>query len=107
MNAAPVFAALADPTRRKLLTQLAERSPRTATQLAAHYAISRQGLLKHLNVLAEAGLVSVRRHGREQRYTLTPEPLAEVNRYTQALIHKWDERLLRLKTMLESETSED
>ena len=67
MNAAPVFAALADPTRRRLLTQLAEHSPRTATQLAAHYTISRQGLLKHLNILAGAGLVAVHPRGREKR----------------------------------------
>ncbi len=104
MNPAPVFAALADPTRRHLLTNLAAHSPRTATQLAVHAAITRQGILKHLRILEGAGLVAVQQKGREKRYSLTPEPLAEVNRWTKALSDKWDERLLRLKTMLESET---
>jgi len=103
MNAAPVFTALADPTRRLLLTNLAQHSPRTATQLATHYAITRQGILKHLRVLEGAGLVAVHQQGREKRYSLTPEPLAEVNRWTAALNQLWDKRLLRLKTMLENE----
>lgn len=104
MNAAPVFTALADPTRRQLLTNLAQHSPRTATQLATQYAITRQGILKHLRVLEGAGLVAVHQQGREKRYTLTPEPLAEVNRWTQTLTGLWDKRLSRLKTLLERET---
>ena len=104
MKAAPVFTALADPTRRQLLTNLAQHSPRTATQLATQYAITRQGILKHLRVLEGAGLVVVRQQGREKRYTLTPEPLAEVNRWTQALNALWERRLHRLKIMLERET---
>ena len=51
----PIFAALADPMRRQLLEDLAENSPRTATHLAAGRPITRQGVLKHLNVLADAG----------------------------------------------------
>ena len=104
MNAAPVFTALADPMRRQLLTNLAQHSPRTATQLATQYTtITRQGILKHLRVLENAGLVAVRQQGREKRYSLTPEPLAEVNRWTQALNTLWDKRLNRLKTRLENE----
>ena len=103
LNAAPVFTALADPMRRQLLTNLAQHGPRTTTQLATQYAITRQGILKHLRVLETAGLVAVRQQGREKRYTLTPEPLAEVNRWTQSLNALWDKRLNRLKTLLESE----
>ena len=103
MSEAPVFTALADPTRRRLLTSLARHSPRTATQLATQAEITRQGILKHLQVLQGAGLVAVRQKGREKQYFLTPEPLAEVNRWTEALTRLWDERLMRLKTMLESE----
>jgi DNA-binding transcriptional ArsR family regulator len=100
---APVFAALADPTRRDLLVKLAENSPKTATQLAQEYPITRQGILKHLNILEDAGLVAVYQHGREKRYTLTPEPLNDVDEWIKTISAKWDERLLRLKRYLENE----
>jgi|RhiMetdeSRZDD1v2_1073273.scaffolds.fasta_scaffold523134_2 DNA-binding transcriptional ArsR family regulator len=96
-----LFAALADPVRRGLLLNLAEHSPRTATQLAQEYPITRQGILKHLTILEDAGLVAVRQAGREKRYSLTPEPLEELEQWIDNLGAKWDERLLRLKTMLE------
>jgi DNA-binding transcriptional ArsR family regulator len=99
----PVFAALADPTRRNLLENLAEHSPKTATQLAEEYPITRQGILKHLHILEQAGLVAVHQIGREKRYTLTPEPLNEVDKWVKDLSAKWDERLLRLKNYLENE----
>jgi DNA-binding transcriptional ArsR family regulator len=102
MNA-PVFAALADPTRRDLLVKLAKSSPRTATQLATEYPITRQGILKHLNILEDAGLVAAYQHGREKRYTLTPEPLNDVDEWIKNLSAIWDDRLLRLKTFLENE----
>ena len=100
----PIFAALADPMRRELLANLAENSPRTATQFAQEYShITRQGILKHLNVLEEAGLVTVQQKGREKRYSLTPAPLDELDAWIKALEAKWDARLLRLKTLLENE----
>lgn len=102
---AHVFAALADPTRRDLLVNLAETCPKTATQLAEEYPITRQGILKHLHILEEAGLVAVNQHGREKHYTLTPEPLDDLDEWIKALGAKWDERLLRLKTLLENEAT--
>jgi DNA-binding transcriptional ArsR family regulator len=99
----PLFAALADPMRRSLLVNLAEHSPRTATQLAEEYPITRQGILKHLTILEGAGLVAVHQAGREKRYTLTPEPLEELEEWIDNIGAKWDERLLRLKTWLEQE----
>ena len=103
MDMAPIFAALADPTRRDLLVRLAQSSPKTATQLAEAFPITRQGMLKHLNILAEAGLVAIQQVGREKRYTLTPEPLEDVGAWIRQLEQLWDERLLRLKTMIEDE----
>lgn len=100
---APIFAALADPVRRSLLVNLAKHSPRTATQLAEDYPITRQGILKHLTILEEAGLVAVSQKGREKRYTLTPEPLNDVEAWLREIGTIWDQRLLRLKTMLENE----
>jgi DNA-binding transcriptional ArsR family regulator len=69
-----IFAALADPTRRSLVGHLAGHSPKTATQLATVYPITRQGILKHLAVLEDAGLVRAQQAGREKRYSLTPAP---------------------------------
>lgn len=103
MTDAPIFHALADPMRRNLLINLAENSPKTATQLAEEFPITRQGILKHLNILEDAGLVAVHQIGREKRYALTPEPLNELESWLKKLNAKWDERLLRLKNMLETE----
>jgi DNA-binding transcriptional ArsR family regulator len=102
-----VFAALADPTRRNLLVKLAEHSPRTATQLAEEYPITRQGILKHLDILEDAGLVSVYQKGREKRYVLRPEPLGELGQWIKDIGDKWDERLLRLKAFIEDEDAGD
>jgi DNA-binding transcriptional ArsR family regulator len=98
-----VFMALADPTRRNLLAHLAEHSPKTATQLSADFPITRQGILKHLTILENAGLVSVQQHGRDKRYTLCPEPLGKLEDWIKEIGHKWDNRLLRLKAMLEKD----
>src|SRR5436853_6027230 len=103
---ARIFAALADPTRRDLLVNLAENSPKTATQLAEEYPITRQGILKHLHILEEAGLVAVHQVGRDKRYTLTPGPLTELEQWIKQIESKWDNRLLRLKAMLENEATE-
>jgi DNA-binding transcriptional ArsR family regulator len=99
----PVFTALADPMRRQLVVNLAQNSPKTATQLAREYPITRQGILKHLQILKDAGLVNVSQKGREKRFTLTPEPLNEVDDWIREIEGIWDQRLLRLKTMLENE----
>jgi DNA-binding transcriptional ArsR family regulator len=102
-----VFAALADPVRRSLLVKLAEHSPRTATQLAQEYPITRQGILKHLTILEAAGLVAVHQKGREKRYTLTPEPLGELEQWIKDISAIWDARLLRLKRLLEQEQADE
>lgn len=98
-----IFAALADPVRRSLLENLAEHGPKTATQLAEQYPITRQAILKHLTILEAAGLVAVQQQGREKRYTLIPAQLAELDRWREKVSATWDERLRRLKAMLEGE----
>lgn len=103
MNNAPIFAALADPMRRELLINLAENSPKTVTQLAREYPITRQGILKHLHILRDAGLVAVHQQGRDKRYSLTPEPLDELEHWIKELNSKWNERLARLKAFIENE----
>jgi len=88
-----VFGALADPTRRQLVDWLSEGGPATATQLASRLPISRQAVMKHLAILAEAGIVLSRREGREVRFRLQPEPLAAAMEWMAALAARWDERL--------------
>lgn len=98
--AAPVFAALADPTRRRLLELLAECGDGTATELAAEFRISRQAVTKHLAALAAAGLVSAERAGRETRYRVTPAPLDEAVAWMTEVGARWDERLEALRRHL-------
>ena len=102
---ARIFAALADQTRLALLANLAENSPKTATQLAEEYPITRQGIHKHLHILEDAGLVAVHQKGREKRFTLTLEPLSDIDEWIKKISAKWDERLQRLKTLLENEAT--
>jgi predicted ArsR family transcriptional regulator len=98
-----VFAALADSTRRKLIVTLAEGTPKTATQLAREFPITRQGIIKHLDLLANAGLVQAKAQGREKRYSLSPEPLQTVSAWIETIGAQWDERLLRLKNFVEND----
>jgi predicted transcriptional regulator len=103
----PVFAALADPMRRQLLVNLAANSPKTATVLSREYPISRQGILKHLDVLEHAGLVTVYQHGREKRYSFAPEPLSELDDFIKQIEAMWDKRLMRLKNFVENEMKDE
>ena len=98
-----VFSALGDATRRELLAVLARSSPRTATQLVGDFMITRQGILKHLDVLAQAGLVQVQPKGREKRYSLSPRPLEGVNEWIEGINTRWQERMARLKDLVESD----
>jgi DNA-binding transcriptional ArsR family regulator len=74
-----VFKALADPTRRFLLDRLYERDGRTLTELESELEMTRFGVMKHLRVLEEAGLVVSRRQGREKLHYLNPVPIRLVH----------------------------
>src|ERR1035441_2570325 len=75
-----VFRALGDPTRRDLLDRLLEKDGQTLQELTDRYSISRFGVMKHLQVLEEAGLVVTRRRGREKLHFLNPVPRSEERR---------------------------
>ena len=96
-RAAAVFEALADPTRRSVLRDVAEQGPRTATELAAGLPVTRQAVAKHLAVLREAGLVAPERAGRETRFSATLGPLAEAGRWLDRTGRAWEGRLARLE----------
>lgn len=99
-----VFKALADPTRRFLLDLLFERDGRTLTELESELEMSRFGVMKHLRVLEDAGLVVPRRSGREKHHHLNPVPIREIH---DRWIDKYTERrvsaLSDLKQELEAE----
>jgi DNA-binding transcriptional ArsR family regulator len=95
----PVFEALADPMRRRLLTQLAAH-PSTATELAGELPISRQAVTKHLSSLSHAGLLERERSGRDVRYRVTPAPLSGAVEWMAEVGGRWDERLDRLSRAL-------
>jgi DNA-binding transcriptional ArsR family regulator len=103
-EAEAVFEALADATRRQVVRRLAEGGPATATELAGSLPVTRQAVAKHLATLAEAGLVTSDRQGRELRYQLTPEPLAEAVSWMASVGGQWDDRLQALSSYLETGT---
>jgi DNA-binding transcriptional ArsR family regulator len=98
-----VFGVLSDRTRRTLLAAIAAGPRATATELAADLPISRQAVLKHLNALANAGLLERRRTGREVRYRVTPAPLSDAVSWMTEVGEQWDERLAALGRQLRSE----
>ena len=91
-----VFAALADPTRRHVVAELARRDSATSTGLAAELPMTRQAVAKHLGALGAAGLVHHERVGRETRYALTPGGLADAAEWMAEIGAQWDGRLARL-----------
>jgi DNA-binding transcriptional ArsR family regulator len=95
-----IFAALADPTRRRLLDQLSTEGPLTATELAASYPVSRQAVVKHLGALTAAGLLDAERHGREVRYGVLPGRLDGASSWLADVGARWDRRLEALQRQL-------
>ena len=95
-----VFDALGDPGRRALVATVAARGTATATELAAELPVTRQAVAKQLGVLADAGLVRPTRVGRETRYAVTPQPLAEAAEWLAEVGGAWDERLAALARSL-------
>jgi ArsR family transcriptional regulator, cadmium/lead-responsive transcriptional repressor len=95
-----VFAALADPTRRRVLRLVAQRGPLSATLLERELPVTRQAIAKHLLVLSRAGLVASQRAGQEVRYGLLPDQLDEVSAWIAEVGSEWDARLERLRQLV-------
>ncbi len=89
--------ALADDHRRKMLESLAG-GPATAGELAALLPIARPGVSRHLRVLREAGLVEVRQEAQRRIYSLSPQPLTEINDWLSVYLSLWEQRLDALHT---------
>jgi DNA-binding transcriptional ArsR family regulator len=99
---ANVFAALGDPTRLKLVAVLCAGGAFSIAQLTANTEISRQGVTKHLQVLAEAGVVRDLKLGRERLWQLEPGQIEEAKRTLEVIGREWDVALGKLKTFAES-----
>jgi DNA-binding transcriptional ArsR family regulator len=100
-GAALLFAALGDPTRLALLQRLSKGGPASITVLADDFDTTRQGVTKHLHVLAAAGIIDGERRGREHFWAINPQRLADAQRHLQTIARGWDTSLLRLKAHLE------
>jgi len=98
-----VFKALADPTRRFLLDQLFVRDGRTLTELETEVEMTRFGVMKHLRLLEQAGLVTARKSGREKLHFLNPVPIRLIH---DRWIDKYTERRVSALTELKSELEE-
>ena len=97
-----VFKALADPTRRLLLDRLFERDGRTLSELESELEMSRFGVMKHLKVLEDAGLVVPRRQGREKLHFLNPVPIRLIHvRWIDKYTERHVSALAHLKSELE------
>jgi DNA-binding transcriptional ArsR family regulator len=100
-RSAPIFAALGDRTRLKLINALAGGSRLSIARLTEGTNLTRQAVTKHLRVLQHAGLVRSVRRGRESRFQLKARPLDDAARALAGLSRQWDVALARLKAMVE------
>jgi DNA-binding transcriptional ArsR family regulator len=99
-----VFKALADPTRRSLLDQLHKQDGQPLKALGAGLEMTRFGVMKHLRVLEEAGLVTTRKHGREKLHFLNPVPIRLIHdRWVSKYAEPWAATLTGLKKELEED----
>ena len=98
------FAALSDPTRRALLARLGEEDSVSVSELARPFAMSLPAVMKHLDVLSDAGLITRAKTGRTVACRLTAEPMEEAMRWLNRYQRFWSEQLDRLAVFLEEES---
>ncbi|PYX95832.1 MAG: transcriptional regulator [Acidobacteria bacterium] len=101
LRQAPVFAALGDETRLRLVTKLSRGRPTSISELTEGTRLTRQAITKHLRVLESVGIVYSIREGRESRFKFNPEPIDELRLYLDIVSQQWDETLSRLKAFVE------
>jgi DNA-binding transcriptional ArsR family regulator len=100
-----VFAAVASPVRRRVLSLLLDGGPRPVQELADHFDMRRPSLSEHLKILKDAGLVEERRAGRQRLYSLRAEPLREVAAWLHPYERFWREKLANLRDLLDEDES--
>jgi DNA-binding transcriptional ArsR family regulator len=103
IHAAPVFAALGDETRLRLVASLSSHGPQSIARLAQTEPITRQAVTKHLQALADAGLVQSQREGRERIWELRTKALHDAQRQLDRISAEWDAAVERLRAFVETE----
>lgn len=103
VDAAPLFAALGDPSRLALVARLCTAGPQSIARLTEGGDISRQAVSKHLRVLAAAGVLRSTSDGRERIFAIQARKLAEVSRYLQQISTQWDDAIARLRALVEDD----
>lgn len=103
IEAAPVFAALGDATRLRLVARLCVDGPLSIARLSEGAGVTRQAITKHLHALADAGLVQDNRRGRERIWELEPRRLERARRCLEQISDQWDAAISRLKAFVENE----
>jgi DNA-binding transcriptional ArsR family regulator len=98
---APIFAALGDETRLRLVARLCDDGPLSITSLTVGSRLTRQAITKHLRVMEEAGLVRSTRYGRQSMWQLEPQRLADARHYLDLISKQWDDALDRLREFVE------
>jgi DNA-binding transcriptional ArsR family regulator len=102
-EAVPVFAALADATRLRLLGRLSADGPLSITRLSEGTGVTRQAVTRHLHALGRAGLVHDARRGRERVFALDLKRLEKARQYLDQVAAQWDAAAARLKAFVEEE----
>jgi DNA-binding transcriptional ArsR family regulator len=100
-DAAPVFAALGDPTRLAIVARLATEGPQSITRLTDASKVTRQAITKHLELLSDAGLVTDTKDGRERIWELRKQRLGDAKRYLDQISAQWDDAIERLRAFVE------
>jgi DNA-binding transcriptional ArsR family regulator len=100
-GSAPLFAALGDETRLRLLSRVCDNGPQSITKLAAGSNLTRQAITKHLGVMEQAGLMRSTRRGRERIWYMDPRALDVARRYLDFISTQWDDALDRLRAFVE------
>lgn len=101
LHSAPLFRALGDEVRLRLVARLCDKGPASITRLAAGLPVTRQAVTKHLRVMQSSGLVRSTRHGRERIWQIDQPRLQEVRCYLESISKQWDEALGRLRRFVE------
>lgn len=101
-EAAPVFAALGDETRLRIVGRLASGGPLSIARLAEGEDVTRQAITKHLHVLEAARLIHGSRQGRELHWVLNARQFGEARRALDRIVEDWDAKLVRLKEAVEN-----
>ncbi|MCI0394983.1 MAG: metalloregulator ArsR/SmtB family transcription factor [Chloroflexi bacterium] len=101
------FAALADPTRRKIMELLARYGQLAATEISEQFPVSAQAISQHLKILREAKLVQVEKRAQQRIYRINPEAMLELEAWARQLRQLWNQRFDALDRILQQETKKE